>query len=121
LPTYTHSPRATIASAQTLYHRFHLFFPWKDFNYHVRSCPSFTLSSSHSLAFSLAKKDVALASLYASTKMHDTLKKPRDILMVSYAVRFPELAAKSKNAGGEVDMDPTVRFTSSPLNRRVLS
>jgi len=26
--------------------------------------------------------------------------------MVSYAVRFPELAAKSKTLGGEVDMDP---------------
>lgn len=40
--------------------------------------------------------------------MHDTLKKPREILMVSYAVRFPELAAKSKTLGGEVDMDPMV-------------
>ena len=42
--------------------------------------------------------------------MHDTLKKPREILMVSYAVRFPELAAKSKSIAGEVDMDPTVRY-----------
>ena len=41
--------------------------------------------------------------------MHDTLKKPREILMVSYAVRFPELAAKSKSVAGEVDMDPAVR------------
>jgi len=38
--------------------------------------------------------------------MHDTLKKPREILMVAYAVRFPELAAKSKSVAGEVDMDP---------------
>ena len=80
------SPRKTVATAQNLYHRFHLFFPRKDFNYH----------------------DVALAALYVSTKMHDTLKKPREILMVSYAVRFPELAAKSKSVGGEVDMDPAV-------------
>ncbi|KAG2344054.1 cyclin-like protein [Suillus weaverae] len=77
-------PRKTLATAQNLYHRFHLFFPRKDFNYH----------------------DVTLAALYVSTKMHDTLKKPREILMVSYAVRFPELAAKSKSVGGEVDMDP---------------
>ncbi|KAJ3525032.1 hypothetical protein NM688_g8465 [Phlebia brevispora] len=77
-------PRKTIATAQNLYHRFHLFFPRKDFSYH----------------------DVSLAALYVSTKMHDTLKKPRDILMVSYAVRFPELAAKSKSVSGEVDMDP---------------
>ena len=40
--------------------------------------------------------------------MHDTLKKPREILMVSYGVRFPELAAKSKSVAGEVDMDPAV-------------
>ncbi|KAI5999502.1 cyclin-like protein [Pisolithus albus] len=77
-------PRRTIATAQNLYQRFHLFFPRKDFNYH----------------------DVSLAALYVSTKMHDTLKKPREILMVAYAVRFPELAAKSKTVGGEVDMDP---------------
>ncbi|KDQ11147.1 hypothetical protein BOTBODRAFT_163206 [Botryobasidium botryosum FD-172 SS1] len=78
-------PRATIATAQTLYYRFHLVFPLKDFSYH----------------------DVSMACLYVSTKMHDTLKKPRDILMVSYAVRFPELAAKTKTVGGEVEMDPT--------------
>lgn len=53
-------------------------------------------------------QDVTLASLYVSTKMHDTLKKPRDILMVSYAVRFPDLAARSKAIGGEVEMDPVV-------------
>ncbi|KAG5650475.1 hypothetical protein H0H81_012127 [Sphagnurus paluster] len=76
-------PRRTIATAQNLYHRFHLFFPRKDFNYH----------------------DVSLAALYVSTKMHDTLKKPRELLAVSYAVRFPELAAKSKHPGGDVDLD----------------
>ncbi|KAG6890592.1 hypothetical protein C0995_006568 [Termitomyces sp. Mi166 len=76
-------PRKTTATAQNLYHRFHLFFPRKDFNYH----------------------DVALAALYVSTKMHDTLKKPRELLAVSYAVRFPDLAAKSKHPGGEVDLD----------------
>ena len=53
-------------------------------------------------------KDVTLAALYVSTKMHDTLKKPRDLLIVSYTVRFPELAAKSKSMGGEIDMDPVV-------------
>ncbi|KAI0320548.1 cyclin-like protein [Amylostereum chailletii] len=79
-------PRKTIATAQNLYHRFHLFFPRKDFGYH----------------------DVSLAALYVSTKMHDTLKKPREILMSSYAVRFPEQAAKSKSLGGEIDMDPAV-------------
>ncbi|OAX39803.1 cyclin-like protein [Rhizopogon vinicolor AM-OR11-026] len=89
-------PRKTLATAQNLYHRFHLFFPRKDFNYH----------------------DVALAALYVSTKMHDTLKKPREILMVSYAVRFPELAAKSKSVGGDVDMDPA---TAENDRQRVLA
>ena len=58
-----------------------------------------------------AGQDATLAALYVSTKMHDTLKKPREILMVSYAVRFPELAAKSKTLGGEVDMDPMVNLS----------
>ena len=43
--------------------------------------------------------------------MHDTLKKPREILMAVYAVRSPELAAKSKVAG-ELDVDPNVRRLS---------
>ncbi|GJJ15549.1 hypothetical protein Clacol_009827 [Clathrus columnatus] len=77
-------PRKTIATGQNLYHRFHLFFSRKDFNPY----------------------DVALASLYASTKMNDTLKKPQDLLMVSYIVRYPDLAAKSKAVGGEVAMNP---------------
>ena len=50
--------------------------------------------------------------------MHDTLKKPRDLLMVSYGVRYPELAAKVKHGGGEVEMDPAVRLrlpTRMPL------
>lgn len=76
-------PRKTIATAQALYHRFHLFFPRKDFNY----------------------IDVCLGGLYVSTKMHDTLKKPRELLAMSYAVRFPDLAAKSKHPGGEIDLD----------------
>lgn len=51
--------------------------------------------------------------------MHDTLKKPREILMASYAVRFPERAARSKAVGGEVEMDPKVRIlpTSPPSSR----
>ena len=60
-------------------------------------------------------QDVALAALYVSTKMHDTLKKPRELLAVSYAVRFPEFAAKSKHPAGEVDldtMDAQVLFSS---------
>lgn len=54
-----------------------------------------------------------MACLYVSTKLHDTLKKPRDILMAQYAVRYPDLAAKAKVLG-EVDMDPNVR-NHSPI------
>ncbi|KAG9013567.1 hypothetical protein FRB90_005881 [Tulasnella sp. 427] len=77
-------PRKTIATAQTLYNRFHLFFPLKEFAYH----------------------EVATACLYVSTKLHDTLKKPRDILMASYVVRIPELAARINVVGGEPDVSP---------------
>ncbi|KAK1927445.1 cyclin-like protein [Papiliotrema laurentii] len=65
-------PRRTIATAQSLYMRFHLFFPYKDFNY----------------------VEVALSALYVSSKLHDTLKKPRDIILASYAVRYPQLIKK---------------------------
>ncbi|KAJ7259530.1 cyclin-like protein [Mycena haematopus] len=92
-------PRRTIATAQNLYHRFHLFFPRKDFNY----------------------VDVSLASMYVSTKMHDTLKKPRDLLAVSYAIRFPELVAKSKHPGGEIDVDTMDQQVVERDRQRVLA
>ncbi|WWD16601.1 hypothetical protein CI109_101029 [Kwoniella shandongensis] len=65
-------PRRTIATAQTLYMRFHLFFPYKDFNY----------------------VEVSLSTLYVSSKLHDTLKKPRDIILASFPIRFPHLIRK---------------------------
>ncbi|KZV84011.1 cyclin-like protein, partial [Exidia glandulosa HHB12029] len=77
-------PRKTIATAQVLYHRFHLHFPRKDAPY----------------------TDVTVAALYVAAKIQDTLKKPRDILMASYAVLYPDRAAKIKAVGGEIDMDP---------------
>ncbi|KAG8808503.1 hypothetical protein FRC17_003924, partial [Serendipita sp. 399] len=60
-------PRKTIGTAQTLYHRFRLYFPMKDFNYY----------------------DVSQATLYVSAKLHDTIKKPQDILDVAYTIRYP--------------------------------
>ncbi|EJD43880.1 cyclin-like protein [Auricularia subglabra TFB-10046 SS5] len=77
-------PRKTVATAQLLYHRFHLHFPRRDTPYY----------------------DVSAAALYVAAKIQDTLKKPRDILNAAYAVRFPELAAKIRGVAGEVDMDP---------------
>ena len=51
-----------------------------------------------------------------SCKIHDTLKKTRDILMASYGVRFPDRAAKAKAMGGEVDIDPNVRIFTRILH-----
>ena len=106
-PLLSTSPRKTIATAQNLYHRFHLFFSRKDFGYQVKAWFLQFRDNHHS--FSLPIQDVTLAALYVSSKMHDTLKKPREILMASYTVRFPEQAAKSKSIVGEIDMDPAVR------------
>ncbi|CAK5269903.1 unnamed protein product [Mycena citricolor] len=92
-------PRRTTATAQNLYHRFHLFFPRKDFSY----------------------VDVSLASLYVSTKMHDTLKKPRELLAASYAIRFPDLVAKSKHPGGEIDIDSMDPAVVERDRQRILS
>ncbi|KAH7098862.1 cyclin-like protein [Auriculariales sp. MPI-PUGE-AT-0066] len=75
-------PRKTIATAQILYHKFYLHFPRKDFVY----------------------TDVTMAALYVATKIQDTHKKPREILMASYAIRFPELAAKVKAIGGDIEI-----------------
>lgn len=69
------------------------------------SCPR---HSTLTLLDSSTVQDVSLAALYVSTKMHDTLKKPKDILTASYAVRFPEKALKSKTLVREVDVDPQV-------------
>ena len=51
--------------------------------------------------------------------MHDTLKKPKDILTASYAVRFPEKALKSKTLVREVDVDPQVRQLVFPVRSRL--
>jgi CTD kinase subunit beta len=65
-------------------------------------------------------QDVILSALYVSSKLHDTLKKPREIVLASYAVRFPDLMNKAKAKGGagigvvgEADVDPAV---SLPLS-----
>ncbi|GAA5931572.1 Ctk2p [Sporobolomyces koalae] len=57
-------PRRTIATAQSLYHRFHLHFPLRDFSY----------------------QDVALASILVASKLEDTLKKLRDIQIAAFQV-----------------------------------
>ena len=78
------SPRKTIATAQNLYHRFHLYFPRKDFSYNVG--PVHLNPGAVRLP---ATQDATLAALYVSNKMHDTLKKPQDILMESLRSPLP--------------------------------
>ena len=54
--------------------------------------------------------------IYVSSKLHDTLKKPRDIILSSYAIRFPHLVKK-----GVIDpsnVDPNVLENE---RKRVLS
>ncbi|PLW31308.1 hypothetical protein PCASD_13647 [Puccinia coronata f. sp. avenae] len=58
-------PRRTIAAALLLYHRFHLFFPFADFNLH----------------------DVSIATVWLASKLEDTLKKLREIQLAAWLVR----------------------------------
>ncbi|GAA5868924.1 hypothetical protein JCM8547_003224 [Rhodosporidiobolus lusitaniae] len=55
-------PRRTIATAQKLYHRFHLHFPLTDF----------------------VHQDVSLSALLVASKLEDTLKKLRDIQIAGW-------------------------------------
>ncbi|GAA5882578.1 hypothetical protein JCM16303_002053 [Sporobolomyces ruberrimus] len=57
-------PRRTIATAQSLYHRFHLHFPLRDFSY----------------------QDVALSAILVASKLEDTLKKLRDIQIAGHQI-----------------------------------
>ena len=69
-------PQRTIATAQQIYQRFHLFYPPSDFVLH----------------------EIAVASLFVGAKLNDTHKKPRDLLLASYALRFPQLVKGSSFA-----------------------
>ena len=74
--------------------RFHLFFPYKDFSY----------------------VELSLTTLYVSSKIHDTLKKPRDIIFSSYALRFPQLVKK-----GQVDLSAVDPNLLEGERKRVMS
>jgi hypothetical protein len=68
-----------------------------------------------------ASQDVSLAAIYVSTKMHDTLKKPRDILMVSYTVLYPD-QARSRAVGGDLEgIDPNVGTTNLVWNLSLMA
>jgi hypothetical protein len=53
--------------------------------------------------------------------MHDTLKKPRDILMVSYTVLYPD-QARSRAVGGDLEgIDPNVGTTNLVWNLSLMA
>lgn len=60
--------------------------------------PNVTTNTDYSIF--VPHQEIALTTLYVSSKLHDTLKKPRDIILASYAIRFPDLLK------GRVAVDP---------------
>lgn len=62
-------PQRTIATSQLLYLRFHLFYNPSDFITH----------------------EVGIACLVVAAKMNDTPKKSREVILSSWALRYPEL------------------------------
>ncbi|CAG8772638.1 2163_t:CDS:2, partial [Acaulospora morrowiae] len=67
-------PQNTITTAQILFNRFYLFHPEKDFSTQNQ------------------KSDVSVTCLFVATKIEETYKKLRDILIEAYKVRHPEVS-----------------------------
>ncbi|GAA5983186.1 hypothetical protein JCM5350_007911 [Sporobolomyces pararoseus] len=80
-------PRRTIATAQSLYHRFHLHFPLRDFAY----------------------QDVSLAAILVASKLEDTLKKLRDIQIAGY-----QIANIMEGGTGQSEGDPAAQEAHRP-------
>lgn len=94
------SPRRTIATAQTLYHRFHLHFRQKEFGYQV----SRVHSTCRWNADPVPPQDVSLAALLVSSKLEDTLKKLREIQIAAWQINNI-----LEGGPGTADGDTTVR------------
>ncbi|WFD24138.1 beta-glucosidase [Malassezia equina] len=86
-------PQRTIGTAQMLYLRFHLFYPPAEFSMH----------------------EVACACIFTATKLNDTQKRVYDVVLASYALRYPDLLTPPPGAASgdwiahatvpEMDMD----------------
>ncbi|KAI8450754.1 cyclin-like protein [Phakopsora pachyrhizi] len=83
-------PRRTIACAQLLYHRFHLFFPYSSFNPH----------------------DVSTSCIWLASKLEDTIKKLREIQLTSYQI-------KNVQDGGNGSIEPDQSLLEFDRNRLV--
>lgn len=68
-------PQRTIATAQLLFLRFHLFFSPSEFLPH----------------------EVAIACTVVASKIQDTPKKPKEVVLSSWALRFPEMVRSTPN------------------------
>jgi CTD kinase subunit beta len=112
------SSLSPLLPAQGLY----LYRSFRSFPFRLLVWTSCCLSKAHQLRYTYYDaQDVVLACLYVSCKLHDTLKKPREIVLASFAVRFPELLkAKGVKGGmgvlGEGDVDPVVRISRALLD-----
>lgn len=66
-----------------IYHRFHLVHPMGDFNSNVSKV-------STTQGQNVTRKDVTAACLFVASKMEDTSKKARDILVIAHHLRNPQ-------------------------------
>jgi CTD kinase subunit beta len=58
-----------------------------------------------------------LTCLYVSSKLHDTLKKPRDIILASYPLRYPQLIKR----GQTIDLSSVDQRMVEEERNRVLN
>ncbi len=86
-------PQRTIATAQQIYQRFHLFYSPAEFVLH----------------------EIAVASLFVASKLNDTNKKPRDLLLASYALRYPQLVKGGGSSAPDAASNPSVSSSAPPL------
>lgn len=95
-------PQRTIATAQLLYLRFHLFYNPSDFIPH----------------------QVGIACLVVAAKINDTPKKSKEVILSSWALRYPELVrsvpltrAANKGSSNQANVSP---FTIAPSTQNGL-
>ncbi|WFD43462.1 beta-glucosidase [Malassezia psittaci] len=93
-------PQRTIASAQLLYQRFHLFYPPSDFAMH----------------------QVASASLFTASKLNDTQKRTDEYLFAGYMFRYPELLTPpSAGSSNGVDWVAHAKLSDADVDRETIA